>query len=106
VATIRLDHHVLHIRPPLDAIRHGIYLIPEDRRLAGLITSLTIRENVTLPSLNRYAWTGLIARDRERAAAAEVCHRLNVKTSSIEELVFNLSGGNQQKVVLAKMACA
>jgi ribose transport system ATP-binding protein len=102
VATIRLDDQMLHVSAPLDAIRHGIYLIPEDRRLAGLITSTTIRENVTLPSLNRYAWAGLIARDRERLAAGAICRRLNVKTPSIEERVINLSGGNQQKVVLAK----
>ncbi len=101
-AIVRLDKQVLHIRSPQDAIRHGIYLIPEDRRLAGLITEIPIRENVTLPSLERYAPVGLIFVDRERAAATNVCQRLNVKMPSVEERVINLSGGNQQKVVLAK----
>jgi ribose transport system ATP-binding protein len=101
-AEVRLDRQQLRIRSPQDAIRHGIYLVPEDRRLAGLITDIPIRENVTLPSLERYAQAGLIAFERERRAAKEICQRLNVKAPSVEERVINLSGGNQQKVVLAK----
>ena len=101
-ATIRLDRQVLQISSPQDAIKHGIYLIPEDRRNAGLITEIPIRENVTLPSLERYAPAGLIAFDRERKAATEICRKMNVKAPSVEERVINLSGGNQQKVVLAK----
>jgi ribose transport system ATP-binding protein len=101
-ATVKLDRQVLQIRSPQDAIRHGIYLIPEDRRNAGLITEIPIRENVTLPSLDRYAPAGLIAFGRERKAATEICRKMNVKAPSVEERVINLSGGNQQKVVLAK----
>ncbi len=101
-AKVTLDNRQLRIRSPQDAIRHGIYLVPEDRRHAGLITDIPIRENVTLPSLERYAKAGIISFDRERKAAAEVCKKLNVKTPSVEQLVINLSGGNQQKVVLAK----
>jgi ribose transport system ATP-binding protein len=101
-ATVRLDRQALRIRSPQDAIKYGIYLVPEDRRNAGLIIEIPIRENVTLPSLERYARAGLIAFDRERAAATEICRKLNVKTPSVEERVINLSGGNQQKVVLAK----
>jgi ribose transport system ATP-binding protein len=92
----------LRIRSPHDAIKHGIYLVPEDRRRAGLITAIGIRENVTLPALDRYAQGGLIALKRERRAATEVCKKLNVKAPSIEARGINLSGGNQQKVVLAK----
>ena len=101
-ATVKIDNQVLRIRSPQDAIKHGIYLIPEDRRHAGLITELPIRENVTLPSLERYSSAGLIAFDRERVAATDICRKLNVKAPSVEEYVINLSGGNQQKVVLAK----
>ncbi|MCM3905006.1 MAG: sugar ABC transporter ATP-binding protein [Pyrinomonadaceae bacterium] len=101
-ATIRLDRQVLQIRSPQDAIKHGIYLIPEDRRNAGIITEIPIRENITLPSLERYAKAGLIAFDRERKAATDICSKMNVKAPSVEERVINLSGGNQQKVVLAK----
>jgi ribose transport system ATP-binding protein len=63
---------------------------------------MMIRENVTLPSLGRYASAGLVSRERERTAATEVCQQLNVKTPSVEVAAGNLSGGNQQKVVLAK----
>ena len=100
--TVKIDNHALRIRSPQDAIRHGIYLIPEDRRHAGLITDIPIRENVTLPSLDRYAKGGLIAFERERVAATDICKKMNVKAPSVEERVINLSGGNQQKVVLAK----
>ena len=99
---LKLDGQTLEIKDPQDAIKHGIYLIPEDRRSAGLITNISIRENVTLPSLERYAPGGLIAFDREKVEAIAVCRKFNVKASSVEVNAANLSGGNQQKVVLAK----
>jgi ribose transport system ATP-binding protein len=99
---VRLDNQPLRIRSPQDAIGHGIYLVPEDRRYCGLITDITIRENVTLPGLGRFATAGLISSDKERVNAKEMCGRLNVKASSVEVKAANLSGGNQQKVVLAK----
>ncbi len=99
---IFLDGQSLHIHSARDAIKHGIYLIPEDRRQTGLIVECPIRENVSLPALSRYATRGLVSRERERDAAQTACTRMNVKTASIETLVKNLSGGNQQKVVLAK----
>ena len=101
-ASIRLGENALSIQSPRDAIRYGIYLVPEDRRIAGLITEMHIRENVTLPSLRRYAQIGLVERARECVNTKEICGKLNVKAPSIEERVINLSGGNQQKVVLAK----
>jgi ribose transport system ATP-binding protein len=100
--SISIGGQELRIRSPQDAIRYGVYLIPEDRRLAGLITDIAIRENVTLPSLERYSQAWLVARDRETKAADSICKKLNVKTPSVEQKVINLSGGNQQKVVLAK----
>ncbi|HUE82061.1 MAG TPA: sugar ABC transporter ATP-binding protein [Pyrinomonadaceae bacterium] len=100
--TVRLNKRPLKIHSPKDAIRYGIYLIPEDRRLAGLIIENGIRENVTLPGLERCAQAGFIIFERERAIAGEMCRKLNVKAPSVEERVINLSGGNQQKVVLAK----
>jgi ribose transport system ATP-binding protein len=97
-----LDSKPLRIRSPQDAIRYGVYLVPEDRRTAGLIVDMPIRENVTLPALERYAPGGLISFDKEREGSKEVCKRLNVKAPSVEMRAANLSGGNQQKVVLAK----
>jgi ribose transport system ATP-binding protein len=99
---LMLDSKPLTIRSPQDAIRYGIYLVPEDRRTAGLVVDMPIRENVTLPALDRYAPGGLIAFDKEREGAKDVCKRLNVKTHTVEVTAATLSGGNQQKVVLAK----
>lgn len=101
-AVVILGNQPLTIRSPKDAIRHGIYLIPEDRRHAGLIIEDAIRLNVTLPALERYSSAGLVVVERERKVATEVCSKLNVKASSVEVKAGNLSGGNQQKVVLSK----
>ena len=101
-ADFSLDGQLVDIRSCRDAIDNGIYLIPEDRRVTGLIVDMSIRENITLPALKRYASTGLISRALETRTASEMCKRLNVKTPSIETSAASLSGGNQQKVVLAK----
>ncbi len=99
---IRLDGRTLSIRSPRDAIAHGIYLVPEDRRGEGLVVRMSVRENITLPSLPRFARFGLIQRDRECRVAGEQIASLKVRTPHMETLVMNLSGGNQQKVVLGK----
>jgi ribose transport system ATP-binding protein len=101
--SLSLGGEPLRIRSPQDAIARGIYLVPEDRRRSGLIVEEAIRKNVTLPALwRRYSSAGLVRGDEERRVASEVCKRLNVKAPSIESRAGNLSGGNQQKVVLAK----
>lgn len=92
----------ISIHRPADAIGHGIYLVPEDRRGEGLITGMTVRENTTLPSLEKYSTFKLISRERERKVTNEQIASLKIKTPSAETLVLNLSGGNQQKVVLGK----
>jgi ribose transport system ATP-binding protein len=100
--TVLLDGKPQVISSPEDAIQCGIYLAPEDRRRSGLVTEMSVYENITLPGLERYAPAGLIRRDRELQAASEVCADLDVKAPSIDAPVSTLSGGNQQKVVLAK----
>jgi ribose transport system ATP-binding protein len=97
-----LDGRQLSIATARDAIDHGIYLVPEDRRGEGLVVGMSVRENITLPSLSRYTRMGLIQRQRERKTADEQISSLKVKTPNAEALVVNLSGGNQQKVVLGK----
>jgi ribose transport system ATP-binding protein len=99
---IDLDGQPLKIASSRDAIGAGIYLAPEDRRAAGLVTEMTIRENITLPSLRRYTSLGLIRRSRETRSSQDQVTALKVKTPSVETRVMNLSGGNQQKVVLGK----
>jgi ribose transport system ATP-binding protein len=100
--TIVLDGSPLRIRGPAEAIRHGVFLVPEDRRGAGLIVDFSIRENVSLPALDRYTAHGLVSEAREREAADRMCRQLQVKAPSIDVAAATLSGGNQQKVVLAK----
>ena len=101
-AKISLDGQVVNIRSARDAIANGVYLVPEDRRIAGLIVDIPIRENITLPALERYSTRGLVSKSRESKKAVEMCEKLNVKAPSAETNAANLSGGNQQKVVLAK----
>lgn len=100
--TVTLNGTPILIRNPQSAIKNGIYLIPEDRRKSGLVLDMVIRENVTLASLPSFTKAGLIQRGAESISATERCKALNVKTPSVEVNVGNLSGGNQQKVVLAK----
>jgi ribose transport system ATP-binding protein len=103
---VLLDGKPVTVRSPRDAIALGLYLIPEDRRRLGLILDMPIRENISLPSLLRFlsnpAAFRLVDRGRERSSAGENATRLNVKAASIEANAGTLSGGNQQKVVLAK----
>ena len=99
---IAVDGQPLRIDSPRDAIRQGICLVPEDRRGRGVIGPMSVRENLTLPSLPSYARLGIVGRSAEAAAAQQVSTALTVKASSIEAPVATLSGGNQQKVVLGK----
>ena len=99
---ISLDGKKLSIGKPRDAIDHGIYLAPENRRAEGLVVEMTVRENISLPSLENFSSLGLINRAHECKIAAEQVSSLKVKTPGIETKVLNLSGGNQQKVVLGK----
>jgi ribose transport system ATP-binding protein len=87
---------------PETAIRAGIYLVPEDRRRTGLVTPMTIRENITLPALDRYSTAGLLNFGKELSESQRLSKEIRVKCSSVEQKVATLSGGNQQKVVLAK----
>jgi ribose transport system ATP-binding protein len=99
---VALDGKTLRISDPQDAISHGIYLVPEDRRLSGLIVDFNVRENISLPNLESYSSGKIINRGKESKAAVEACKAINIKTPTPEMRAANLSGGNQQKVVLAK----
>ena len=100
--SVTIDGKRIAIRKPADAIRAGVFLIPEDRRLDGLILSDSVKYNISvavLPSLSRF---GLLQSDREEQLARAMCERFKVRTPGTAQIVGNLSGGNQQKVVLAK----
>ncbi|WP_437498451.1 sugar ABC transporter ATP-binding protein [Sorangium sp. So ce1099] len=89
-------------RVPRDAIDRGVYLAPEDRKRHGLVLPLSIAENTSLPDIGNYNRWGLLDRTKERRVAESEVKRLRTKTPGIGQLVVNLSGGNQQKVVLGK----
>ena len=89
-------------RRPRDAIDAGVYLAPEDRKRHGLVLPMSVAQNTSLPSVGRYNKWGWLDRKRERAVAAAEVARLRTKTPSVAQRVVNLSGGNQQKVVLGK----
>ena len=97
-----LDAKPIAIGSPRDAIRHGICLVPEDRRRCGVVAAMSVRENVTLPGVAAYARYGLISRAAEVAAVRHTTAPMMVKAASLENPVSTLSGGNQQKVALAK----
>jgi ribose transport system ATP-binding protein len=99
---ILLDGNELTVKSSQDAIKHGICLIPEDRRHLGLVMDWTIQDNTTLATLTNYAKAGLIDFAAENKVAVEMSQKLRVKAPNVATKVSQLSGGNQQKVVLAK----
>jgi ribose transport system ATP-binding protein len=99
---VRLDGRPVRIRSPRSAIRHGLLLAPEDRRLHGLILADTVEHNLSLPNLDMLSVLRLVVRRREAALARKLVDRLRVKTPTIAKPVGLLSGGNQQKVALGK----
>jgi ABC-type sugar transport system ATPase subunit len=99
---ILIDGQPVRIGTPRDAIRRGIGLVPEDRKLHGLVLSLAVRENITLPALGRLVRLGFVQLAEERQVARRFVEALRIRTPSLEQQVINLSGGNQQKVVIAK----
>ncbi|MBD9634745.1 sugar ABC transporter ATP-binding protein [Ensifer sp. ENS07] len=99
---VRLDGEVLVIRSPSEAIRAGIVYVPEERGRQGAIIGLPIFQNVTLPSLSRTSRSGFLKLANEFALAREYTTRLDLRAASLDQDVSTLSGGNQQKVVIAK----
>lgn len=100
--TVTLDGHELSIRNPRDAIRAGICLLTEDRKQQGLVLNRSVLENFGLPNLQSFSRMGLINRRIERDAFSRYVTQLRIRTSRPEQRASHLSGGNQQKVVLAK----
>lgn len=90
------------IRGPYDAIRKGLGLITENRKDEGLLLDTSIRENISLPNLTSFSPKGIIDRKREAEFVELLIKRLTIKTASPETAARHLSGGNQQKVVIAK----
>ncbi|MCU9613128.1 sugar ABC transporter ATP-binding protein [Caldibacillus lycopersici] len=100
--TIQKDNIDLHIKHPSEAIHLGIVLVPEDRKQQGLLLEMNIKDNISLPSLKDLK-KGLVINQRKiQVEVKELIKSLSIKTPSMNQISKNLSGGNQQKVVIAK----
>lgn len=100
---IRLMGKSIRLNSVKSAIRHGIALIPEERAIQGLILSDSIRYNISLPILNKISNPMWVSRKKEHAVVDKYMKELQIKADSREMAAMNLSGGNQQKVVMAKI---
>jgi ABC-type sugar transport system ATPase subunit len=101
--TIEIDGRPVRIPSPRESRMRGIGLIPEDRKRHGLVLGMNVRENITLPVLDRFRRAFDRAdRRAETELAREFCQRLSIRTPGVETAVSALSGGNQQKIVFAK----
>lgn len=100
---IFVDGERVTFKSPLDAIRHGIGYLPENRREEGIFPFLEVYKNITLSTLARFIKRGFLDKGEERKASQHYVSALNIKTPNLDSLVFSLSGGNQQKVVLSRV---
>jgi len=103
---VKVDGHCCDIRKPQDAVRAGIAYVPEDRLHQGLCRTLSIRANMVLSTLAQWGLGPLASRRREREATRKMVGQLGVRQRTIEQPVNQLSGGNQQKVVLGRWLLA
>ena len=99
---VLIDGEVSKVREPADAVARGIALVPEDRLAEGLVMDLGVKQNIGLPQLAGLSRYGIIDKKSESALANEQIDSLNIRTPSNGTVVTNLSGGNQQKVVLGR----
>ncbi len=103
---ITLRGKVVTIGSPSDAIASGICYLPEDRKTHGVVLALSVKDNLTLASLDRLCFNNIISRKKEKKLAGDYVLKLQIRTPDLERKVMFLSGGNQQKVVIAKWLCA
>lgn len=103
---IYLEGNKVEVRDPNDAVKNGIVLLPKDRKLEGLVLDMNVKTNTSLVILKKLAWFGWINRKKQKEKTDEIVKKVKVKLTSSEQLVKNLSGGNQQKVVVLKWLLA
>jgi ribose transport system ATP-binding protein len=103
--TVEVEGRPLHRRSPAAAIRNGVVMLPEDRKLEGIIPNLSVRENISLAALPRLSRAGLVSQAKQDEIVSFFMKRLRIKASGPEQKVGDLSGGNQQKVLLARWLC-
>ena len=100
--SIIINNKPVRFRSPLDAVNHGVSLVPEDRKKDALILMLELYKNITLPTLEQFTSKGVILSGKEIAATRRAIEKLDIKTSGVKQITRYLSGGNQQKVAISK----
>jgi ribose transport system ATP-binding protein len=104
--TILINGKKLELKSPRDAINAGIGLVTEDRKHEGLVLDLPVKQNISMPNIRKFLRRGVINFKKENAVVDEYIDKLKIKTPTRNKLCVNLSGGNQQKVVLSKWLCS
>jgi ribose transport system ATP-binding protein len=104
--TIRIKGKVRHIGSPRAAINAGVGFLTEDRKAQGLVLPLSVKDNLCLPSVDKFTRLGFVDSRRERLAASSYVKELRIRTPGLDQKVVYLSGGNQQMVVLSKWLCS
>lgn len=100
--SVKINGEAVHIKRVTDAIRLGFGLIPEDRKAQGLFLNMDIKWNIVFNNIRAISKHGVVNEKKEKETADTYCKKLRIKTPSLSQKAVNLSGGNQQKVVLAK----
>jgi inositol transport system ATP-binding protein len=90
------------INEPIDAIKHGIAFVTEDRKLTGIFPEMSIKDNMIMPDIDTYLKNGLLDSKRIKESCQEQREVISIKTPTLEQLIKNLSGGNQQKVLISR----
>jgi ribose transport system ATP-binding protein len=103
--TVELEGRPLDLGSPRDAIEAGLAFLTEDRKAEGIIPELSVRENLTLAALPEMTRLGIVSRAKQNEVVERFMKRLGIKASSAEQKIRELSGGNQQKVLLARWLC-
>jgi ribose transport system ATP-binding protein len=102
---VRVEGQPTHFHSPADAIHAGIGFCPEDRKMDGIIPYLSVRENLTLAALPTLSRNGIVSGEKQQEVVDSFIRRLGIKTTGPEQKIRELSGGNQQKVLLARWLC-
>ena len=103
--TVKLEGKTLDLNSPKDAIRAGLAFLSEDRKAEGIVPEWSVRENMTLAALPALTNLGVVSRAKQNEIVQKFMKRLGIKASSGEQKIRELSGGNQQKVLLARWLC-
>jgi galactofuranose transport system ATP-binding protein len=103
--SVSVDGHTYSRNTPASRIRSGVALLPEDRKVEGIIPGMSVKDNIALASLDRLSKGGFVSRKKQDEIVDIFIKRLRIKTSGPDQKVQELSGGNQQKVLLARLLC-